>query len=361
MNREATIDHRTSRPVLLDRYRAFLPVTPETPHLTLGEGDTPLLHAPHLGAAIGCPHLYLKIEGMNPTGSFKDRGMVMAVAKAIECGATMVACASTGNTAASAAAYAGRAGLPCAVILPAGYVAAGKLAQALAYGAIVLPVAGTFDRALELVRELVSATGAELVNSVNPFRLEGQKTGAFEVCDALGRAPDVLALPVGNAGNITAYWRGFQEYRDAGKVLTVPAMWGFQAAGAAPLVEGRPVEHPETIATAIRIGKPARGEEALAVVRESAGSLAAVTDEEIMGAYQTVAALEGVMCEPASAASIAGLMQRARAGEDLSALHIVAVLTGHGLKDPNAALSLFQSPEPIAGDLPSLLAALETA
>jgi threonine synthase len=359
VNREAAVNRET-RPALLDRYRDFLPVTPQTPRLTLGEGDTPLLPAPRLGAAIGCAELYLKIEGMNPTGSFKDRGMVMAVAKAMERGATMVACASTGNTAASAAAYAGRAGLRCVVILPAGYVAAGKLAQALAYGATVLAINGTFDRALELVREFVTETGAELVNSVNPFRLEGQKTGAFEVCDAIGRAPDVVALPVGNAGNITAYWQGFKEYRDAGKIDTAPAMWGFQAAGAAPLVNGHAVEHPETVATAIRIGKPARGGEALAAVRESGGSLAAVTDDQIMEAYRTVAALEGVMCEPASAASIAGLMQCARAGTDLSNLRIVAILTGHGLKDPNAALSLFQSPEPIGDNLPSLLAALGT-
>lgn len=361
MNREVTVQRVGMRPRLLDRYREFLPITEQTPRLTLGEGDTPLLHAPHLGAEIGCPHLYLKVEGMNPTGSFKDRGMVMAVAKAVERGATIVACASTGNTAASAAAYAGRAGLRCVVVLPAGYVAAGKLAQALAYGATVLAIDGTFDRALELVRDLVTATGAELVNSVNPLRLEGQKTGAFEVCDSLDGAPDVMALPVGNAGNITAYWRGFEEYRAAGIVSSVPSMWGFQAAGAAPLVEGRPVEHPETIATAIRIGKPARGQEALAAVRDSNGSIEAVTDEQIMEAYRTVAALEGVMCEPASAASIAGLMQRARRGEDLSSLRIVAVLTGHGLKDPTTALSLFQMPEPITPDLTALLAALNSA
>lgn len=360
MNLETPVNQR-SRPVLLDRYRDFLPVTLQTPRLTLGEGDTPLLPAARLGAAIGCSELYLKIEGMNPTGSFKDRGMVMAVAKAMEREATMVACASTGNTAASAAAYAGRAGLRCVVILPAGYVAAGKLAQALAYGATVLAIDGTFDRALELVRELVAETGAELVNSVNPFRLEGQKTGAFEVCDVLDRAPDVVALPVGNAGNITAYWRGFREYLRAGRIGSVPAMWGFQAAGAAPLVEGHAVEHPETVATAIRIGKPARGDEALAAVQESNGGIQAVSDEQIMEAYRTVAALEGVMCEPASAASIAGLIQHARTGKDLSNLRIVAILTGHGLKDPNAALSLFQTPEPIAADLHSLLAALEPA
>lgn len=358
MNIEATTARQGARPRLLDRYRDFLPVTPQTPRLTLGEGDTPLLHASRLGAVIGCPQLYLKVEGMNPTGSFKDRGMVMAVAKAMERGATMMACASTGNTAASAAAYAGRAGLRCVVVLPAGYVAAGKLAQALAYGATVLPVDGTFDRALELVRELVDATGAELVNSLNPLRLEGQKTGAFEVCDALDGAPDVMALPVGNAGNITAYWRGFQEYRNAGRVRYVPSMWGFQAAGAAPLVAGHPVEHPETIATAIRIGKPARGHEALGAVQDSNGRIEAVTDEQIMEAYRTVAALEGVMCEPASAASLAGLFQRARGGEDFSSLRIVAVLTGHGLKDPAAALSLFQTPEPIAANLSALLAAL---
>jgi threonine synthase len=343
-------------PTLLERYRSLLPLTPNTPSLTLGEGNTPLLAARHLAGRIGCAELYLKYEGMNPTGSFKDRGMVLAVAKGLERGAQTVMCASTGNTAASAAAYAAAAGVRCAVVLPAGYVAPGKLAQALLYGAVVAPIVGSFDRALELVQQAVAATGAELVNSLNPFRLEGQKTAAFEICDALGRAPDIVALPVGNAGNITAYWKGFREYRDAGQVPTVPRMWGFQAAGAAPLVNGQPVEHPETIATAIRIGRPARRDEALAAVATSAGLMDAVTDAEILDAYRLVASCEGIMCEPASAASIAGLLKRARRGDDLSGRVIVAILTGHGLKDPATALAQFTEMEPIAATLDALLA-----
>ena len=346
---------------LFDRYRDFLPITPSTPHLTLGEGNTPLLQARRLGAHLGCPNLFLKFEGMNPTGSFKDRGMVLAVARAVERGARSVLCASTGNTAASAAAYAAAAGLRCCVVLPAGYVAPGKLAQALTYGADVVPIDGSFDRALELVREAVEVSGAELVNSINPFRLEGQKTAAFEVCDALGRAPDIVALPVGNAGNITAYWKGFREYRDAGEVESTPHMWGFQASGAAPLVEGHPVEHPATLATAIRIGRPARGEEALAAVAQSDGLLAAVTDEEIVDAYRLTASCAGVMCEPASAASIAGLRKRVRDGADLSSLTVVAVLTGHGLKDPATALSLFGEQQPTPASLEAVLSHLEVA
>jgi len=350
---------RVSR--LFDRYREFLPITPGTPALTLGEGDTPLLRARHLGKLLGCSELYLKYEGMNPTGSFKDRGMVVAVAKALERGATSIVCASTGNTAAAAAAYAAAAGVRCCVVLPAGYVAPGKLAQALTYGAIVVPIMGTFDHALQLVLEAVEATGAELVNSLNPLRLEGQKTAAFEVCDELGRVPDVVALPVGNAGNITAYWKGFREYRQAQRIDTLPRMWGFQATGAAPLVTGQVVEFPETVATAIRIGKPARGQEALAAVAESNGLLDAVTDQEIMEAYRLVASCEGIMCEPASAASIAGLRKRAQAGADLSDRTIVAVLTGHGLKDPAAALSLFGEQRPVEATLDAVLSVLEPA
>jgi threonine synthase len=345
---------------LLERYREYLPVDPSTPMITLGEGSTPLVHARRLGEAIGCPNLYLKFEGANPTGSFKDRGMVMAVARALQRGATAVICASTGNTAASAAAYAAAAGIECSVVLPAGYVAPGKLAQALVYGARVVPIDGTFDRALELVREAVAVSGAELVNSVNPYRLEGQKTAAFEICDALGRSPDIVALPVGNAGNITAYWKGFREYRDAGRVTSVPRMWGFQARGAAPLVLGEPVEHPQTIATAIRIGKPARGDEALAAVANSHGVLQAVTDEEIMEAYRLTAALAGLMCEPASAASIAGIRQRARV-DDLSDQTVVAVLTGHGLKDPATALSLFDEMRPVPATVDSVLGTASVA
>src|SRR3954449_11279280 len=249
----------SARPRLMERYARFLPVTAATPDLTLGEGSTPLVHARRLGESLGLRNLYLKVEGQNPTGSFKDRGMVMAIAKALESGARSVICASTGNTSASAAAYAAAAGLECVVVLPAGKIAVGKLLQALVFGARTISVSGNFDEALRIVRALSEQDDhpVTLVNSVNPFRLEGQKTGAFEVCDDLGRAPDVLAIPVGNAGNISAYWRGFREYCDAGRVDAVPRMWGFQAAGAAPLVSGRPVDHPETVATAIRIGNPA--------------------------------------------------------------------------------------------------------
>jgi threonine synthase len=340
---------------LIRRYRGFLPVTDSTPHLSLGEGDTPLIRARHMGALLSCEALYFKYEGMNPTGSFKDRGMVVAVAKALERGAAAAICASTGNTAASAAAYAAAAGIQCCVVLPAGNVAPGKLAQALMYGATVVPIAGTFDRALELVREASEATGAELVNSVNPYRLEGQKTAAFEICDALGGAPDIVAMPVGNAGNITAYWQGFRQFREAGRVSGVPQMWGFQARGAAPLVIGHAVENPETIATAIRIGRPARGDEALAAVANSAGRIEAVTDEEILEAYRLIAAREGIMCEPASAAPLAGLMKVSRAGTDLSGKTIVAILTGHGLKDPATALAQFPELVTVPGELDALL------
>jgi threonine synthase len=315
------------------------------------------LRAPRLERNLGC-RLYLKVEGMNPTGSFKDRGMVVAMSLAIERGATSVICASTGNTAASAAAYAAASGLPCTVVLPAGYVAPGKLAQALVYGARIVAIDGSFDRALELAREAAERSGAELVNSVNPFRLEGQKTAAFEICDSLGDAPDILALPVGNAGNITAYWKGFREYHDAGRARMLPRMWGFQAAGAAPLVNGVPVEHPQTVATAIRIGRPARGDEALAAAAHSGGLMAAVTDDEIMEAYQLVASCEGVMCEPASAAPIAGLLKQIRGGHDLNGTTVVAVLTGNGLKDPTAALTSFQEPETLPADLDAVLDAL---
>jgi threonine synthase len=340
---------------LIRRYRGFLPVTDSTPHLSLGEGNTPLIRARHLGARLSCEALYFKYEGMNPTGSFKDRGMVVAIAKALERGAAAAICASTGNTAASAAAYAAAAGIQCCVVLPAGNVAPGKLAQALMYGATVVPIAGTFDRALELVREAAEATGAELVNSVNPYRLEGQKTAAFEICDALGGAPDIVAMPVGNAGNITAYWQGFRQFREAGRVSGVPQMWGFQASGAAPLVIGHAVENPETIATAIRIGRPARGDEALAAVANSAGRIEAVTDEEILEAYRLIAAREGIMCEPASAAPLAGLMKVSRAGTDLSGKTIVAILTGHGLKDPATALAQFPELVTVPGELDALL------
>ena len=329
----------TPRPRLLERYRRFLPLTDATPALTLGEGATPLVRAARLGAAIGAPDLYLKVEGQNPTGSFKDRGMVLAVAKAVEAGARAIVCASTGNTSASAAAYGAAAGLDVIVILPRGQIALGKLLQALIAGARVIAIDGNFDQALNIVRALSEQDEhpVTVVNSVNPYRLDGQKTAAFEVCDDLGKAPDILAIPVGNAGNISAYWAGFKEYVTAGLVIGTPRMWGFQAAGAAPLVHGQRVERPETIATAIRIGDPASWDKAVAARDESRGRIEAVTDDEILAAYRDLARLEGVFCEPASAASVAGVRKMAAAGQLDPDATVVAVLTGHGLKDPHTA------------------------
>ena len=336
---DPTMTATTDRLRLMERYRRFLPVTDLTPALTLGEGATPLVRAERLGAAIGAPNLYLKIEGQNPTGSFKDRGMVVAVAKAVEAGATAVVCASTGNTSASAAAYGAHAGLDVIVILPKGQIALGKMLQALVAGARVVAIDGNFDQALRVVRGLAEQDDhpVTLVNSVNPFRLEGQKTAAFEVCDDLGRAPDILAIPVGNAGNISAYWAGFREYAEAGITTSTPAMWGFQAAGAAPLVLGRRVERPETVATAIRIGDPASWDKAVAAREESGGRIESVTDDEILAAYRDLARIEGVFCEPASAASVAGVRKMAGAGRLDPDATVVAVLTGHGLKDPKTA------------------------
>ena len=312
---------------LIERYRERLPFAAGDPVVSLDEGATPLVLAPRLSERVGA-EVWLKIEGANPTGSFKDRGMTCAVSAAVRDGAEAVICASTGNTAASAAAYAARGGLRGAVIVPEGKIATGKLAQALMHGARVVALRGNFDQALALVRELVQAHPIALVNSVTPFRLEGQKTAAFELVVALDGAPDALCIPVGNAGNITAYWKGFQE---AG---TAPRMLGFQAEGAAPLVRGAPVERPETVASAIRIGNPARWEEAMAAVTGSGGAIQAVTDAEILAAYRLLAATEGVFCEPASAASVAGLLRHG-AGD---AERVVCVLTGHGLKDPQTAL-----------------------
>jgi threonine synthase len=332
--------HATARPRLLERYRAFLPVGPATPDLSLGEGFTPLVHARRLGAAWGLDSLHLKVEGANPTGSFKDRGMVLAVARAIEDGATGLICASTGNTSASAAAYAAAANLDCVVILPAGHIAAGKLLQALVAGARVVAIEGNFDEALAIVRELAASAAhpLALVNSINPVRIEGQKTAAFEVCDDLGRPPDVLAIPVGNAGNITAYWAGFRAYREAGLIAALPRMCGFQAAGAAPIVLGRVVAAPETVAPAIRIGNPASWARAEAARDESGGVIEAVADEEILAAYRDVARFEGVFCEPSSAASLAGVRRLAAEGRIARDELVVAVLTGNGLKDPDTAL-----------------------
>ena len=318
---------------LIERYRDRLSLEPDDPVVTLNEGSTPLIEAPRLSERIGAK-AYLKFEGANPTGSFKDRGMTVAVSRAKGRGAEAVICASTGNTAASAAAYAARAGLRGAVIVPEGKIAIGKLAQALMHGARVIALQGNFDDALRIVRELAQKHPIELVNSVNPYRIEGQKTAAFEVVEELGEAPGALSIPVGNAGNVTAYWRGFQE------VGVAPLLYGFQAEGAAPLVLGAPVANPETVASAIRIGNPARWEEAMAAFTASRGRVAAVSDEQILGAYRWLAATEGVFCEPASAASVAGLLAHGMPvveGGD-SPESVVCVLTGHGLKDPDTAL-----------------------
>jgi threonine synthase len=329
------------RPTLLKRYGAFLPLTDATPPLTLGEGFTPLVRLGRIGARLGLANLYAKVEGQNPTGSFKDRGMVLAVAKAIEAGASAIICASTGNTSASAAAYGAAAGLEVVVVLPKGQTAMGKLLQARVAGARVVAVDGNFDAALRIVRALAEQDDhpVTLVNSVNPHRLEGQKTAAFEVCDDLGRAPDMLAIPVGNAGNISAYWAGFREYADAGLVPTRPQMLGFQAAGAAPLVAGKPIESPETIATAIRIGNPASWDRAISARDESGGRIAAVSDDEILAAYRALAVEEGIFCEPSSATSLAGITAMAAAGDIPRDAVVVCVLTGTGLKDPATAES----------------------
>lgn len=338
-------------------YRARLPLAPGAPVVTLHEGGTPLVPAPHLGAATGA-EVWLKIEGANPTGSFKDRGMTVAISQAVADGSRAVICASTGNTSASAAAYAARAGLICAVLVPAGKIALGKLAQALVHGARLLQVAGGFDDCLELARTLAEKYPVTLVNSVNPLRIEGQKTAAFEVCDALGEAPDIHCLPVGNAGNITAYWRGYEEYRTDGRTHRAPRMYGFQAAGAAPLVRGAPVANPTTIATAIRIGVPASGAAALLARDASGGLIHAVTDRAILAAYRLLARQEGIFVEPASAAAVAGLLQSAAAGLVPSGSRVVCTLTGHGLKDPEWALSGAPRPETVAADVGEIAARL---
>ena len=324
-------------PGVIERYREFLEVTDATPSVSLGEGSTPLVRSRSIGDAVGCKNLYFKLEGCNPTGSFKDRGMVMAIAKALEAGRTRIICASTGNTSASAAAYGARYQLETLVLVPAGEIALGKLAQAMAYGARILAVNGSFDQALSAVRGIVELMDIELVNSVNPYRIQGQKTGAFEIVDELGEAPDFLCKPVGNAGNITAYWKGFTEYQSKGRAESTPRMMGFQAAGAAPIVLGEPVARPETIATAIRIGNPASWEQAEAARDESKGMIDMVDDNEIVDAYLRLAREEGIFCEPASAASVAGLLKLPELGVDVSGKTIVCILTGNGLKDPGTA------------------------
>ncbi|MGB8652806.1 MAG: threonine synthase [Mycobacteriales bacterium] len=336
---------------LIEEYRDRLPVTASTPVVTLLEGGTPLLPAPHLSSLTGCD-VHLKVEGANPTGSFKDRGMTVAISKAAEVGSKAVICASTGNTSASAAAYAARAGMTCAVLVPEGKIALGKLAQALVHGARLLQVQGNFDDCLDLCRDLSDNYPVTLVNSVNPFRIEGQKTAAFEICDVLGGAPDVHCLPVGNAGNITAYWKGYREYG------TAPRMLGFQAAGSAPIVLGAPVTSPQTIATAIRIGNPASWQQALAARDESGGDIQAVTDRQILAAYKLLAQKEACFVEPASAASVAGLLQVHAAGGLAAGQRVVCTVTGNGLKDPDWAIAGAPKPVTVAASTEAAAAAL---
>jgi threonine synthase len=325
---------------VIDAYRAHLPVSDATPVVSLNEGNTPLVRVDNFVRAIGGNfQLWLKYEGVNPTCSFKDRGMTMAVSKAKERGAAVVICASTGNTSASAAAYAARAGMKCVVLLPNGKIALGKLAQALMCGAITVCIEGNFDEALRIVRELGETGKVEVVNSINPVRIEGQKTAAFEICDQLGRAPDFHFLPVGNAGNITAYWKGYREYHAAKKADRLPRMFGFQAAGAAPIVRGKPVDDPQTVATAIRIGNPAGWKTAVEALRDSNGFIDSVTDDEILAAYKLAARAAGVFVEPASAACLAGLIHCVKAGKIPEGSVIAATMTGHGLKDPDTAIA----------------------
>lgn len=342
---------------VLRQYKEFLPVTSHTPLFSIGEGDTPLVRCPLLEQETGCGELYFKLEGCNPTGSFKDRGMVVAIAKALEDGSQAVMCASTGNTSASAAAFAAYCGLTAIIVVPKGNIALGKLAQAIIYGAKIIAVDGNFDQALQIVRGLTDKHPVTLVNSVNPYRIEGQKTASFEIIDALGKAPDLLFIPVGNAGNITAYWKGFVEYQQAGKSKTRPRMMGFQAEGAAPIVHGHPIERPETIATAIRIGNPASWQKAETARDESGGIIDAVSDAEILAAQRLLASKGGIFGEPASAAPLAGLIKLANSGMDFSEKTVVCVVTGNGLKDTETAL---KGAEPFL-ELPPDLATIEQA
>lgn len=337
---------------IIHRYREFLPVTGQTPVISLREGSTPFIKAANVSRDIlDGLDVYFKFEGANPTGSFKDRGMAMAISKSLEGGTRAVICASTGNTSAAAAAYAARAGIKCIVLIPEGKIAFGKLAQALAHGANVIQIEGNFDQALSIVKSIVKSHPVTLVNSINPYRLEGQKTAAFEICDDLGDAPPYHAIPVGNAGNITAYWMGYRQYRKAGRAKNLPRMLGFQAAGAAPIVLGHPVENPETVATAIRIGNPASWKGAEAARDESGGRIDAVTDDEILYAYRLVASREGIFCEPASAASLAGVIKLYKEGYLKPGDRVVCTLTGHGLKDPDMAVKISEAPLVLKPDL----------
>ncbi|MFA5320820.1 MAG: threonine synthase [Candidatus Omnitrophota bacterium] len=344
---------------LIEKYRQYLPVSDATPVITLNEGNTPLVFSPYLSSRIGKNYeVYLKYEGLNPTGSFKDRGMTMAISKACEEGSRAVICASTGNTSASAAAYAARAGIKCVVLIPDGHIAMGKLSQALIHGALVLQVRGNFDDALRLVRETAQKYPITLVNSLNPYRIEGQKTASFEICDAFGSAPDFQVMPVGNAGNITAYWKGYKQYKQEGRINALPQLLGFQAEGAAPIVKGRIVENPETIATAIRIGNPASWKQAEQARDESGGLIDMVSDEEILEAYKLLAARDGVFAEPASCASIAGLLKLANSRFFLGTAkksRVVCILTGHGLKDPDRAIKSVDKPKTVNAEMKEIL------
>ena len=342
---------------VLKRYGKYLPVSEKTPSVNLEEGSTPLVCLEKLGDELGI-ELWAKLEGCNPSGSFKDRGMVLAVAKALEDGARAIICASTGNTSASAAAYAANVGIPCYVLLPSGHVALGKLAQALIYGAKVISVDGNFDRALEMAREVSGKHGIAMVNSVNPYRIISQKTGAWEICEALGRAPDVQVMPVGNAGNISAYWSGYKDYKEWNKVSSLPVMFGIQAEGAAPLATGKPCPNPETVATAIRIGNPVSADTAREAVFESGGAFRTVTDGEILTAQSMLASKSGIFAEPASCAAVAGLLKLKNSGRLTQGLTVVIILTGNGLKDPDTAISQVAPPIRIGATLEELTKAL---
>jgi len=345
---------------IIREYYEFFPVTEKTPIVTLLEGNTPLVKVNNLTKALNINlDLYLKFDGANPTGSFKDRGMTLAISKALEEGSRAVICASTGNTSASASAYAARAGMKAIVLIPEGKIATGKLVQAMIHGAVVIQIKGNFDQALNIVREIVKEYPITLVNSINPYRIEGQKSAAFEVCDQLGRTPDYHALPVGNAGNISAYWKGYKEYKEKGKISSLPKMLGFQASGAAPIVLGHPVEKPETIATAIRIGNPASWKTAVQARDESGGTIDMVTDEEILKAYKMIASYEGIFCEPASAASVAGVIKLYNQGYFKKGSTVVCTLTGNGLKDPDTVFKVADEPNVLPADLDSVRAFVE--
>ena len=342
---------------LIKKYEKYLPVTKNTPYVTLLEGNTPLIKSINLSEKLGL-NIYFKYDGLNPTGSFKDRGMVMAVAKAIEDGSKAIICASTGNTSAAAAAFAARYNLKCYVLIPDGNIAMGKLAQALMYGAKVISIEGNFDEALDIVRDISNTEDITLVNSVNPYRLQGQKTAAFEVCDDLGKSPDYLAIPIGNAGNISAYWMGFKEYKEDGKINNLPTLLGFQAAGAAPMVSGQVVKNPETIATAIRIGNPASLDKAKKALEESNGQVNAVTDEEILKAYKMLAENEGIFAEPASCTTLAGILKLKEQDYFKGGENVVRVLTGNGLKDPKTSLTQIPTPDKIKATKEAVLKAI---